>query len=306
MVLCEVSDYFANFVFTYIALSVAAVISIFLFSGTLFVWSYMYPTYEKWLRKTNPVYPSPELVRGEIFHMFKGALVGVICPTVSLWMSAHGYFQGYCGMKHGLAYEFFVFVFIWIFVDFYSWAYHQLGHTRPFWWLQHKSHHKFFNPTPFAVIADDFVDQLIRSMPLVFLPLIMPINMDLMFAEFVFFFYGYGIYLHWGHEWDWPDAHHPIVNSSYHHYLHHAKSGATSPYHTGFFLKIWDDLNDTVWKKDCFCVKCQRANGERTKEVWEKTLKPDYTILFQPSFWIWYVFGMEDKSSKKLAKAKSG
>jgi len=295
MVICEIGDHFANFALTYCVLCVAAILSIFMFSGSLFHWFYMNPSYEKWITKTNPIYPSAKMVRSEIFHMAKGATVGVICPTTSLWMSAHGYFQGYCGMKYGLGYEIFTFMFIWIFVDFYEWAYHQLGHTKPFFWLQHKSHHKFFNPTPFAVIADDFVDQFVRSLPLVFLPLMMPINMDLMFAEFVFFFYGYGIYLHWGHEFDWPDAHHPYINSAYHHYLHHAKSGATNPYHTGFFLKCWDNWMDTVWKKDCFCVKCQRKNGERTREIWDKTEKPDYSILFSPSFWVPYLFGCEKK-----------
>jgi lathosterol oxidase len=33
----------------------------------------------------------------------------------------------------------------------------------------HKHHHIFFNPTPFAVIADEWMDQFIRSLPMVVL-----------------------------------------------------------------------------------------------------------------------------------------
>jgi hypothetical protein len=87
---------------------------------------------------------------------------------------------------------------------FYEFAYHRLGHTRAFWWKQHKPHHAFSNPSPFAVIADDLLDQLIRSAPLLLIPLIMPINMDLLFLTYGAFFYGYGVYLHWGFELRYP------------------------------------------------------------------------------------------------------
>jgi lathosterol oxidase len=73
-----------------------------------------------------------------------------------------------------------------------------------------------------------------------FFTLIMPMNIDLVFAVYTLFFYGYGIYLHWGYEFDWPDAHHPIINSSFQHYWHHAASSKNRPYYTGFFLKCWD------------------------------------------------------------------
>jgi hypothetical protein len=32
---------------------------------------------------------------------------------------------------------------------------------------QHKFHHYFYNPSPFAVIADEYIDQFIRSTPMV-------------------------------------------------------------------------------------------------------------------------------------------
>ncbi|CAF1089303.1 unnamed protein product [Rotaria sordida] len=74
-----------------------------------------------------------------------------------------------------------------------------MGHTIDMLWNVHKSHHQFYNPTPFAVIAEDYVDQIVGASPLVFIPALVPINMDLLFFQFAIFFYGYGVYLHWVH-----------------------------------------------------------------------------------------------------------
>jgi len=296
-IICELGIFQSLFV-TWGILYSAAVWSLFLLSGGVFYRYYWNPTFEQWQYKSNPKFPSTKMVRGEIFHMLKGAAVGVCCPVLSLYMSSHGYFQGYCGFPHGASWEIFMFFFIWIFTDFFEFSYHKLGHTKPFFWMQHKAHHRFYNPSPFAVIADDLTDQLIRSTPLILIPMCLPTNMDLMFLEFVVFFYGYGIYLHWGYEFDWPDAHHPYINTSFQHYLHHAKSGAVTPYHCGFFFKFWDNLFDCTWKKECFCSKCDREKGNRTLEKWECIEKPDYSELFEVSFWMDYLLGREEVAKK--------
>jgi lathosterol oxidase len=110
------------------------------------------------------------------------------------------------------------------FTDLFEYTYHWLGHRFAALWSVHRHHHKFYNPSPFAVIADEYLDQFVRSTPLAFLPYIMPMNMDLLFGIFAIFFYGYGVYLHWGYESKYLSAHHPIFNTSYHHYMHHAIS----------------------------------------------------------------------------------
>eukprot|EP00493_Phyllostaurus_siculus_P002913 UN02926 len=145
-------------------------------------------------------------------------------------MSSHGYFQGYCGFPHGASWEIFMFFFIWIFTDFFEFSITSSDIQSHFSGCNTKPTIVFTTLGPFAVIADDLTDQLIRSTPLILIPMCLPTNMDLMFLEFVVFFYGYGIYLHWGYEFDWPDAHHPYINTSFQHYLHHAKSGAVTPY----------------------------------------------------------------------------
>ena len=49
-------------------------------------------------------------------------------------------------------------------------------------------------------IADEWVDQFMRSLPLLVIPMIIPVNMDLLFMQYGMFFYVYGVYLHWGYE----------------------------------------------------------------------------------------------------------
>ena len=44
-------------------------------------------------------------------------------------------------------------------------------------------------------------------------PMMMPINIDLLFGIFGTLFYGYGVYLHWGYESPYLSAHNPIFNT---------------------------------------------------------------------------------------------
>jgi len=81
------------------------------------------------------------------------------------------------------------------------------------------------------------------------------------------------------------DAHHPIINTSFQHYCHHALSIIGKPYHTGFFFKLWDQLAGSLYDKECFCAKCSQKAGKRTEEQWAALVKPDYSVLLKPSFW---------------------
>jgi lathosterol oxidase len=115
------------------------------------------------------------------------------------------------------------------------------------------------NPTPFAVIADEPFDQLMRASPLLVFPMVMPINMDMQFGMYLFFFQSMG-FICMGHELSWPDAHHPWLNTSFQHYIHHAASTMNKPYRTEFFFKVWDQAAGSVWENEtCVCVKCART-----------------------------------------------
>eukprot|EP00948_MAST-09A_sp_MAST-9A-sp1_P001874 g1874.t1 len=253
-------------------------------TNSIYKTNYLIKAYEQWVFKTNKQFPSPEKVRDEITQMLKSILTATILPALALNLSKTGQSKAFCGAKYGVGYDIASFFIVWATCDFYEFFYHYCGHKLEI-----------------GCIADEYVDQLMRSAPLLVIPLLVPINMDMLFAEFAVFFYGYGTYLHWGYELDWPDAHHPIINSAYQHYLHHAKSGKKTTFHCGFMFKIWDQLFGTMYKGKCGCIKCQ---PKRTREEFEKILKPDYSILFSPAFWLKSEVPKEDIIKLKAAKAQ--
>ena len=183
--LCEISSWFGyNFFLTWTALTLIALTVLITFSTIIFYYYYVKITYEKWLQKSNPKYPSPEGVRTEIILMLKGLLSATFCPALALHLMGKQKLQAYCGVgEYGWKYLIISFFVIWLATDFFEFYYHRMGHTIDACWNIHKSHHQFFNPTPFAVIADEYVDQFVRALPLVVLPALMPINMDLLFFQ---------------------------------------------------------------------------------------------------------------------------
>lgn len=279
-----------NFFLTWLVLTVVAFGLTMAMSGALFARYYWRPTFETWQHKSSPQYPKPAMIRREILQMLKGIYTATFCPAVALHLVDAGWSHAYGGLGgYGLPYLVFTFFLVWVGSDLYEFLYHRLGHTRAFWWKQHKPHHAFANPSPFSVIADDHLDQLVRSAPMLFVPLLVPINMDLLFLTYGAFFYGYGVYLHWGHELRWPDAHHAWINTSFQHYLHHARSSENKPIHTGFFFKVWDKLAGSAFDEPastCACAKCCVARGERTREAFDAIEKPDYSVLVSPSYWV--------------------
>jgi lathosterol oxidase len=71
--------------------------------------------------------------------------------------------------------------------------------------------------------------------------------------------------------------------------VHHAKSTLNKPMHTGFFFKLWDQVAGSVYRAspaECLCAKCSSARGERTRERFDAVDKPDYSVLFDLSFWL--------------------
>lgn len=284
--LCEISTHYGFFA-TWMAFTILGFLSMIILSGSLFYPYYVKPTYERWVYKSNPKFPSPLLVKREIKHMCKGLIVATVCPAFTLLATKWGISHGYCGLTYP---EPAVTVLplwaqaalIFAFTDLFEYAYHKLGHTVSFLWDIHRHHHRFYNPSPFAVIADEYLDQFVRTWPMVILPAITPINQDLLFAIFSTLFYGYGVYLHWGYESPRLSAHNPVFNTAYHHYTHHAISSKDRAIYTGFFFKIWDQLFATVSPNPCACYECR---APRSREDYDKVVKPDYSVLLSPSWW---------------------
>ncbi len=78
--------------------------------------------------------------------------------------------------------------------------------------------------------------------------------------------------------------HHPARR--YEHWFHHAKSAGSTPYYTGFFFKLWDNLAGTVSAEKCVCSRCQVGEGLRSEKAWKKLKKPDYGKLLTVDFWL--------------------
>jgi Delta7-sterol 5-desaturase len=284
--LCEIAKH-GNFLTTWAALTALALLSTLGMSAWMFRRWYWRPTFAQWQHKSSPEFPAPQMVRREVLQMLKGLVTATACPALALSLTQRGLTKAYCGVgERGVGYLVLSFLAVWIGSDLFEFLYHRLGHVSRLGWKEHRHHHVFFNPSPFAVIADDAFDQLVRSSPMVIFPLVMPINMDLLFFTFAVFFYGYGAYLHWGYELSYPDAHHRWINTSFQHYLHHARSTLHKPLHTGFFFKLWDQIFGSTYEGACVCAKCCVARGERSAAAWARLEKPDYSPLLRPGFWL--------------------
>lgn len=183
--LCELSVSLGNnFLLTWLMLSIIALISLMILSSLIFYEYYVKISYEKWLRKSNPKYPSVENIREEIRLMIKGIVSGTFCPSLTLYFMSKNQLKGYCGLnEYGWSYLILSFFISWFFVDFYEFVYHRCGHIYRSLWKYHRSHHQFYNPSPFSVIAEDYLDQIVGASPLFLLPLVVPINIDLLFFQ---------------------------------------------------------------------------------------------------------------------------
>jgi len=158
-------------------------------STLLFLSYYANPTYETWRYKIHPKYPTPQMVRSEIILMLQGNLFAAFCPALSFYLTTRGRATAFCGSGgYTWHYHLFSFFLLWLQTDLFEWVYHWMGHRFKFFWNQHKYHHLFYNPSPFAVIADDWADQFIRTLPMLVVPLLMPINLDLLWGVFACFF----------------------------------------------------------------------------------------------------------------------
>jgi len=296
-ILCGVVRQYAgtSFLLCWVIVAFFSYLSVAGFSGTCFYKLY-WPsqvTYEKWMWKSNPKFPTPEKVRDELVQTCKAVWCAALCPALAFWLYARGDeapvpFKGFCGTtpEYGWGYNLACFFIFWLGSDFYEFSYHYIGHRFACMWNWHRHHHVFFNPTPFAVVADEFADQFARSLPLVLFPLLMPCNLDVLFGVFMLLFYGTGVYHHCGYEVRWPNAHTGFFNTSYHHYLHHSISIKSKPYHCGFMFQAWDQMFGSIYHGKCFCVQCQQAEGKRSRELFDQVALQDYTVLLKPSFWV--------------------
>ena len=58
------------------------------------------------------------------------------------------------------------------------------------------------------------------------------------------------------------------------------------PYHCGFFFKCWDQLFGSTYDGPCFCVKCEKKKGKRSRATFDKVVVPNYRKLLEARFWL--------------------
>lgn len=256
----------------------------------LFMRFYARPTYEQWRRKTVTRFPEPQHVRQEVLTYLVGAWPMGLMGATSFHLARHGWSRAYVGLgDHGVCYLLLTVVAVTLLSDLYEYFEHWLGHAwRPYARWVHHEHHKHYNPTPFAGNADSILQCFFRCLPCVAIPLLMPVNLDVLFAVRLLLCptcWSTG-YLHLGFEFDGQDNHfnRRIFFTNYHHNVHHTKSKGKRV-NIGAWLQLWDRLFGTLYEGECACAECQDKQGARSKEAWLVLHKPDYAILLQPSFW---------------------
>ncbi|CAJ1455082.1 unnamed protein product, partial [Effrenium voratum] len=150
--ICEAASVFGNNLFgMWLILTVLGLSSCLSMSSLAFAKLYWNPSYEVWKFKSNPKFPKPENVRTEVLLTIKCISLSTMLPALSLYLAAQGRSQAFCGWGgRSLTWHVASAFVLVLGIDFFEWGYHYMGHQIPSMWKQHKSHHKFFNPTPFS------------------------------------------------------------------------------------------------------------------------------------------------------------
>lgn len=137
------------------------------------------------------------------------------------------------------------------------------------------------------------VDQVVRAMPLLFLPLVLStLNWVVLSAVFTLDLY-YGVLLHSGHE-NIPARSvanffesilgTDLINTPLNHFLHHAISGGSTPKYCGFYVTTWDKLFGSEDKENL--KKYMKDLETRTVEEFAKIHVPKYEVMGSVSFWM--------------------
>ena len=137
------------------------------------------------------------------------------------------------------------------------------------------------------------LDQVVRAMPLLFLPLsLSTLNCVVLSTVFAFDMY-YGVLLHSGHE-NIPTRRvanifenflgTDLINTPLNHYLHHAISGGSTPKYCGFYVTVWDKLFGSEDKNNL--QKTLKKLETRTEAEFKKLDLPNYGALGTWSHWL--------------------
>ena len=142
-------------------LNLIAAVAVFGSSGILFHYYYSRASFFTWKMKINPLYPTPAMIKNEVYLTLKGMTAASLMPALSIYLannqdSTLSVFlkekfniqsQAFCRPTTDappLYYDIGFFFAVWFLSDFYEFFYHWCGHYFTALWTVHKHHHRFY------------------------------------------------------------------------------------------------------------------------------------------------------------------
>lgn len=240
-----------------------------LICGGLYLWLHRSRHAERARRyKTQREATRPDQVRGEIVDGVLSMSMVMGSIAIAFWCSYRGYNGLYADpTTYPLWYIPISILGVFVVMEVFEWTFHWACHRSDLLWKVHKHHHRYSNPTPFGVMADQPLDMFIKSSPILWIPFLFPIWDVALIGTFATMNFLYGTYLHAGFDPPWmPSPHSRFLVSAWHHNEHHAGS---LDHNYGFFTGALDILfgtrlrpEDKVAKRPNYrCTECRPAVG---------------------------------------------
>ena len=221
--------------------------------------------------KTQRQPTRPDQVRGEIRDGVLSMSMVMGCVAISFWCAYNGYNQLYASPGDYPLWTIPLSILaVFLIMEVFEWTFHWACHRSDLLWKVHKHHHRYSNPTPFGVMADQPVDMFIKASPILWIPFLFPIWDVALIATFATMNFVYGTYLHAGYDPPWmPSPHSRFLVSAWHHNEHHAGAVHSNfGFFTGF-LDIWFGTRftpcDKVKKRPHYrCPECRDEDSPGT------------------------------------------
>jgi sterol desaturase/sphingolipid hydroxylase (fatty acid hydroxylase superfamily) len=216
----------------------------------------------RWKTQRQPT--RPDQVRRELFDGVLSMSMVMGCVALSFWCSYSGYNRLYASPSEYPLWMIPLSIFgVFVVMEVFEWTLHWASHKNSLLWKIHKHHHRYSNPTPFGVMADQPLDMFLKASPILWIPFLFPIWDVALVGTFALMNFAYGTYLHAGFDPPWmPSPHSRYLVSAWHHNEHHAGS---VDHNFGFFTGFMDILfgtrftpTDKARKRPNFrCTECR-------------------------------------------------
>jgi lathosterol oxidase len=252
-----------------------------LFTGTFYLFFYVWKNKRYWASKIQQRYPEKQHIFREIKYSFFTVLIfgAIIMLTVIAGMK--GLTLVYAPVaKYGWFYYFFSIGLMILLHDTYFYWTHRLMHWKPIFKYVHKVHHLSTNPTPFAAYAFHPVEAVVEVGIIPLIAFTIPHH-----GTTIVIFGLYSLLLnvagHLGYE-VFPKgfASHKLFkwhNTSTHHNMHHRLVKCNY----GLYFNFWDRVmhtNHPTYEASFDEVVAQREQGKLTREAQKESLKTGVTF----------------------------